>query len=142
MATAAKLSIGPADHGRRMTLEEFEEAEEEEGYRYELARGLLEVTKMPRETPPGLIVYFFYRTLAGYDLGHPGIIYRHGAPASITWRLFVISKVRQGSLADRGGLRIAGDSLSHESPRKFSTEITDSIAISAYATRRIIATSC
>ena len=39
MATAAEvLRIGPADHGRRMSLQEFLDAEEEEGYRYELAR--------------------------------------------------------------------------------------------------------
>jgi hypothetical protein len=31
--------LGPADHGRRMTLEEFREADEEPGYLYELARG-------------------------------------------------------------------------------------------------------
>ena len=44
------LRIGPADHGRRMTLEEFREAEEEEGYRYELGRGVLEVTESPERS--------------------------------------------------------------------------------------------
>jgi hypothetical protein len=39
MATVNAIFIGPADHGRKMTLEEFMEAEVEEGYRYELARG-------------------------------------------------------------------------------------------------------
>ena len=38
MATIA-TRIGPADHGRAMSLEEFLEAEEEPGYRCELARG-------------------------------------------------------------------------------------------------------
>lgn len=42
-----KLRIGPADHGRPMTLGEFLEAEEEPGYRYELARGVLEVSEVP-----------------------------------------------------------------------------------------------
>ena len=46
MSTLA-TRIGPADHGRAMTLEEFRDAEEEEGYRYELARGVLEVTEVP-----------------------------------------------------------------------------------------------
>ena len=41
------LKIGPADHGRRMTLEELREADAEEGYRYELARGVLEVVEVP-----------------------------------------------------------------------------------------------
>ena len=48
MATVNAIRIGPADHGRRMSLEEFREAEEEEGYRYELARGVLEVTLCPQ----------------------------------------------------------------------------------------------
>ena len=56
MATVNAIRIGPADHGRRMTLEEFLEAEEEEGYRYELARGVLEVTEVPND-PHGLIVW-------------------------------------------------------------------------------------
>ena len=49
MATASTLKIGPADHGRTMTLDEFLDAEETEGYRYELARGVLEVTEIPNE---------------------------------------------------------------------------------------------
>ena len=48
MATvAAPVRIGPADNGRTMTLDEFREADVEEGYRYELARGVLEVTEVP-----------------------------------------------------------------------------------------------
>ena len=35
--TTVALRIGPADHGRAMTLDEFLDAEEEPGYRYELA---------------------------------------------------------------------------------------------------------
>ena len=45
--STVQLQIGPADHGRQMSLEEFREAEEEEGYRYELAEGVLEVTEIP-----------------------------------------------------------------------------------------------
>ena len=59
MATT-RLRIGPADHGRTMTLEEFLEAEEEPGYRYELARGVLEVTEVPND-PHGQIVSNLYR---------------------------------------------------------------------------------
>ena len=52
MATtvAAPLRIGLADHGNNMTLEEFREAEEEDGYRYELARGVLEVSENTSRT--------------------------------------------------------------------------------------------
>jgi hypothetical protein len=46
MATV-NLRIVPADNGRRMTLDEFREAEEQPGYLYELARGVLEVTEVP-----------------------------------------------------------------------------------------------
>jgi hypothetical protein len=54
-AVASRLRIGPADHGRVMTLEEFREAEEEQGYRYELARGVLEVSEVPND-PHGVVV--------------------------------------------------------------------------------------
>ena len=50
------LRIGPADNGRVMSLEEFREAEVEEGYRYELARGVLEVSEVPND-PHGKIVW-------------------------------------------------------------------------------------
>src|SRR4051794_29065918 len=76
MATIA-TRIGPADHGRKMTLEEFLDAEEEPGYRYELARGVLEVTYVPGE-PHGLIVYLLYKLLTRFDDQHPRVIYRFG----------------------------------------------------------------
>ncbi len=48
MATI-RTRIGPADNGRKMTLEEFWDAEGQPGYLYELARGVLEVTQVPGE---------------------------------------------------------------------------------------------
>ena len=60
MATVSTpLRIGPSDQGRTMTLQEFLEAEEEEGYRYELARGVLEVTEVPND-PHGVTVSNLY----------------------------------------------------------------------------------
>ena len=47
-----------------MTLDEFEEAGFEEGYRYELARGVLEVSEVPGE-PHALIVWAILRPIAG-----------------------------------------------------------------------------
>jgi hypothetical protein len=47
--STVKPRIGPADHGRPMTLDEFREAEEVPGYLYELARGVLEVGEVPRD---------------------------------------------------------------------------------------------
>jgi len=56
MATAATpRTIGLADRGRTMTLDEFLNAEETEGYRYELARGVLEVAEVP-DDPHGVVV--------------------------------------------------------------------------------------
>ncbi len=77
MSTATALRIRPADHGRKMTLEEFLEAEFEEGYRYELARGVLEVTYVPGQ-PHGLIVWTLLRMIVDYDARHPGKIFQAG----------------------------------------------------------------
>jgi Uma2 family endonuclease len=42
------IKIGPSDHGRRMSLEEFEHAEGEEGHLYELSRGVVTVADVPK----------------------------------------------------------------------------------------------
>jgi Uma2 family endonuclease len=66
MATiAAPLVLGPADHGRTMTLDEFLEAEIEEGYRYELGRGVLEVTQVPND-PHRQVVTNLYDAIGRY----------------------------------------------------------------------------
>jgi Uma2 family endonuclease len=76
MATIS-VRIGPSDHGRAITPEEFEEAEEEPGYRYELARGVLEVTQVPDE-PHALYVCYLYDAIARYRLAHAGAIFLYG----------------------------------------------------------------
>ena len=76
MATVA-TRISLVDNGRAMTMAEFLEAEEEPGYRYELARGVLEVTQVPG-SPHGLVVCNLYRTVARYDQANPGVIFRYG----------------------------------------------------------------
>ncbi len=73
--TATRISL--ADNGRSMTLEEFLDAEEEPGYRFELARGVLEVTHVPND-PHGVIVCNLFRAIALYDQSHPRKIYRYG----------------------------------------------------------------
>src|SRR5712692_4227481 len=40
--------IGPADNGKRMSLEEFDHAPVVAGYVYELSRGLITVSDVPR----------------------------------------------------------------------------------------------
>jgi Uma2 family endonuclease len=51
MATAV-IRLGPGDHGRRMSLADFEHAQVEEGYLYELGRGVVIVSDVPN--PPHL----------------------------------------------------------------------------------------
>lgn len=77
MTAAPALRLGPADHGRTLTLEQFREAQEEEGYRYELARGILEVTEVPND-PHGPIVFNIYTAVARYHVEHTGVIRRFG----------------------------------------------------------------
>jgi Uma2 family endonuclease len=78
MATITPMRLGLADRGRVLSLREYLDAETEDGFRYELARGVLEVTQVPGEFPHGLIVYFLTRALARYDEQNPGAILRFG----------------------------------------------------------------
>ena len=47
LANQAKPTIGPRQHGRKMSLKAFEFAQVEEGYLYELARGYVVVSEVP-----------------------------------------------------------------------------------------------
>jgi Uma2 family endonuclease len=77
MATTTRR-IGPADHGQRLTLDEFIEADFEEGWLYELARGVIVVTEVPGPHH-GRIVHRLARLFIHYEDEHPGIIdYRAG----------------------------------------------------------------
>jgi len=76
--TLTALRIGLADHGRRLKLDEFIEAEFEQGWVYELARGVVEVTEVPGPWH-GRIVDRLARMFIHYDEQHPGRInYRAG----------------------------------------------------------------
>lgn len=46
-AARKQIRIGPEDDGRRMTLDEFDDAIATEGYLYELGRGVIEVSGIP-----------------------------------------------------------------------------------------------
>jgi Uma2 family endonuclease len=65
--------IGPADHGRRMTLEEFDEAEGQEGYLYELSRGIVTVSDVPNRLHL-LIVAAIRNLLQAYEATKAGRI--------------------------------------------------------------------
>ena len=68
------IRIGPGDHGRRMTLAEFEHAEGQEGRLYELSRGVVTVVDVPDFRHLSQVnaarVQFY-----AYVLRHPGRIH-------------------------------------------------------------------
>jgi Uma2 family endonuclease len=113
MATAT-MRLGLADHGRAMTLDDYLDAETDHAYRYELARGVLEVTNVP-DDPHGEIVCFLYCALAEYRLAHPKIIHRFGGagefqlilPEMISGRNPDVAVVLGGTPKDRRGRRPA-----------------------------------
>src|SRR5688572_4225929 len=72
--------IGPSDHGRRMSLDEFDTAEAVEGRLYELSRGVVTVVDVPNPRHFGA-VHAIHRQLTAYDLANPGRIRRIGGGA-------------------------------------------------------------
>jgi Uma2 family endonuclease len=80
------MRIGAADHGRVLTLEEFRVAEVEARYRYELARGTLEISEEPSDAH-GSIVWGLLQYIADYDRNHPRVIY--GAGGGSEFRLWL-----------------------------------------------------
>jgi Uma2 family endonuclease len=115
MATvASRPRIGPADKGRKMTLEEFFESEEDDGYRYELARGVLEVVEVP-DDPHGVVVANLYDGISRYRREHPGVIHRYGGgsefrfwlPGMISGRNPDLGVILRGAPKDWRGRRIA-----------------------------------
>ena len=71
--TQAVTKIGPADHGRRMSLDEFDRAEAQEGYLYELSRGVITVSDVPKRRHLAQVMNL-RRQLGAYDLSNPGRI--------------------------------------------------------------------
>jgi Uma2 family endonuclease len=68
------IRIGPKDHGRHMSLEDFNLAEGQGGYLYELSRGVITVMDVPH--PRHLVQVEAIRDqFAAYKLAHRGRIY-------------------------------------------------------------------
>jgi len=67
------LKLGPADHGRAITLEEAQTAHWQEGYRYEIIDGKIYVSPLPNP-PHDRILRWLYRPLDRYAERHPEII--------------------------------------------------------------------
>ena len=66
--------IGPQDHGRRMSLAEFEPAEVQPGYCYELGRGVVIVSDVPARRHLAQVMAL-RRQLHAYDASSPGQIH-------------------------------------------------------------------
>ncbi len=64
------IKIGPADHGRRMSLADFEHARVQEGYLYELGRGVIIVSDVPNRLHM-LLLNAIKRLLYLYLATHP-----------------------------------------------------------------------
>src|SRR6478672_5571198 len=69
----ATRQLGLADHGHPVALEEFESAEFQEGYKYEIIDGRLYVAPMPN-LPEDQNVAWLYEKLVAYKLKHPNVI--------------------------------------------------------------------
>jgi Uma2 family endonuclease len=68
-----QIRVGPADDGRAMSLADFDQAEGQEGFNYELARGIIQVTNIPsREHSAQMIA--LRNQLIVYEDAHPKII--------------------------------------------------------------------
>lgn len=98
MATATSRRIGPADHGRALTAQAFLDAEEQPGYRYELARGVLEVTRIPNDWH-GYIVRCLFEAIAAYRHTHPESITHWGGGDQFRLWLPELSSVRHPDAA-------------------------------------------
>jgi Uma2 family endonuclease len=69
----ATVTIGPKDHGRRMRLADFDHAQVQEGYLYELGRGVIVVSDVPGRRHRRQY-HVLRRSLGVYDGANPGLI--------------------------------------------------------------------
>jgi Uma2 family endonuclease len=67
------LKLGPADHGRPMTLDEFMAGDYAEGYQYELIDGKLYVSPQP-DLPQNRVERWLHFQLELYAKEHPEVI--------------------------------------------------------------------
>ena len=72
--TLTTTRIGPLDHGRQMTLDDFDEAEVVEGIHVELGRGVIIVSEVPLPWH-FRIINLLRRQFTAFDLQHPGRIW-------------------------------------------------------------------
>jgi Uma2 family endonuclease len=81
-AKKARLYLRPADHGRLLSLEDLESADAQEGYRYELIRGKLEVVPIPNLSHENLLDWL-RDILKNYARQHPEVFNKVLGPARV-----------------------------------------------------------
>ncbi len=67
------VMLGPGDHGRPMTREEFEAAHAQEGHRYELIGGKVYVSPVPN-LPHDRVWDWVYGAIRDYSRSHPEVV--------------------------------------------------------------------
>jgi Uma2 family endonuclease len=77
-----QLYLTPRDHGRPLTLEEFQGADSREGFRYELIDGKLDVSPLP-DLPHDFLAGWLSRLLWAYAGNHPEVIRHVQNPARV-----------------------------------------------------------
>jgi Uma2 family endonuclease len=77
-----QLYLSPADRGRALTLEEFEQADALEGFRYELIDGRLEVSPEP-DLPHDDVCNWLEEILRDYKREYPDVINRISTRARV-----------------------------------------------------------
>ncbi len=76
------LVLGPADHGRPMTREEFDAARNQEGFRSELIEGKVYVSPLPN-LPHDLVGGWVKEVLRNYKRAHPDVLNFVTGPARV-----------------------------------------------------------
>lgn len=92
------LTVGPADQGRQLRLEEFTSAYCQPGYLYELARGVLVVSDVPGRRHLALVTAL-RRQLSAYDLANVGRIHALASGSECKMVLTALESERHPDLA-------------------------------------------
>jgi Uma2 family endonuclease len=71
--TTSKTMLGPKDHGRAMTMEEFDQSVDSEGYYFELVDGRVFVSPVPN-APHEWVNHWLAEALRAYSRACPGVI--------------------------------------------------------------------
>jgi Uma2 family endonuclease len=73
MTTATRLKLTPKDHGREIDPDEFDAADGEEGYHYEIIDGRVYVSPVP-DNPTDSLERWLFEKLFLYSREHPEVI--------------------------------------------------------------------